>query len=259
MRRLPYCDNIYNSPKKDIFFLSRIFPSSVFYLNFLGIVWTAGWQAKRGVFDDEMWVNKSFAVFDQLENVGVRIQVSGIENVSRAEKPVVFIGNHMSMMETLLLPLMIQPIKPVTFVIKESLLTYPVFKHVMISRDPIAVTRTNPRQDLKTVLSEGVDRLVEKKRSVIVFPQTTRSAEFESGQMSSIGIKLAKKADVEVVPVAIKTDCWQNGQLLKDFGKLDRSKTAYFAFGEPFPVIGKGEVEQDRVAAFISAKLQKWR
>ncbi len=69
------------------------------------------------------------------------------------------IGNHMSMMETLLLPAMIQPINPVTFVVKEALLSYPVFKYIMRSRNPIAVTRTNPRQDLKTVLSEGMDRL----------------------------------------------------------------------------------------------------
>lgn len=259
MRQLTYSDNVYNSPEKAISFPARLFPSAVFYMNFLGIVWTSGYQAKRGDFDGERWVEKSFAVLDGLENVGVRIQVSGIENVIRSEKPVVFIGNHMSMMETLLLPLMIQPIKPVTFVVKESLLTYPVFKYVMASRDPIAVTRTNPRQDLKTVLSEGVDRLVTRKMSVIVFPQTTRSTEFEPGQMSSIGIKLAKKADVEVIPIALKTDCWQNGTWLKDFGKLDRSRTAYFAFGEPLPVTSKGEVEQERVSRFISTKLQEWQ
>ena len=62
----------------------------------------------------------------------------------------------MSMMETLILPVMVQPIKPVTFVVKETLLSYPVFKHIMLSRNPIAVTRTNPRQDLKTVLNEGL-------------------------------------------------------------------------------------------------------
>ena len=152
--------------------------------------------------------------------------------------------------------MMIQPIKPVTFVVKETLL-YPVFKHIMRSRDPIAVTRTNARQDLKTVLNEGLDRL-EKGISIIVFPQTTRSHVFDAKQMSSIGVKLAKKAGVPIVPLALKTDCWQNGKKIKDFGKLDVTKTAHFAFGEAITVEGKGDVEHATINAFIVEKLKEW-
>jgi 1-acyl-sn-glycerol-3-phosphate acyltransferase len=161
------------------------------------------------------------------------------------------------MMETLLLPAMIQPITPVTFVIKEALLSYPVFKYIMRSRDPIAVTRTNPRQDLKTVLNEGTDRL-SKGISVIVFPQTTRSHNFDEQQMSSIGVKLAKKAGVPIIPLALKTDCWQNGKPIKDFGRLDTTKMAHFAFGEPITITGKGDTEQAAVNAFIAGKLKDW-
>ncbi len=77
--------------------------------------------------------------------------------------------------------------------------------------------------------------------------------------MSSIGIKLAKKAGVPVIPLALKTDCWQNGKPIKDFGRLDTTKMAHFAFGEPIAIAGKGDAEQAAVNAFIAEKLKKWQ
>jgi 1-acyl-sn-glycerol-3-phosphate acyltransferase len=214
-------------------------------------------MANRGEYGDDDWIDSSMDVLRRLEQVGVKIDISGIENVERQNGPVVFLGNHMSMMETMLLPAIIQSILPVTFVVKQSLLDYPIFKHIMRSRNPVAVSRTNPRQDLKIVMSEGVDRL-RSGISVIVFPQTTRSHVFDPEQMSSIGVKLAKKAGVPVIPVALKTDCWQNGHWLKDFGRLDIAKTAYYSFGAPIMVVGKGDEEQVKVNAFIASALKRW-
>ena len=258
MHTLQHNGSIYRTESKSLTLSSRIFPSASFYLNLIHIVIRASNKAKAGEYGDTGWIESSHEVLQQLEKVGVRVEITGIENVIAQSGPVVFIGNHMSMMETLVLPVMIQPIKPVTFVIKEDLLSYPVFQHVMRSRNPIAVSRTNPRQDLKVVLTEGQERL-QKGISVIVFPQTTRSHLFSSEQMSSIGVKLAKKADVPVIPLALKTDCWQNGRWIKDFGRLDVAKTAHFAFGRPIAkVLGKGDEEQALVNAFIAGELQNW-
>jgi len=204
--------------------LERAFPSLVFYFHLVLIVWRAGMQAKKGRYSDRQWVESSFEVLNRLERAGIRMEISGVETLERLPGPVVFVANHMSMMETMILPVIIQPVTPITYVIKQSLLEYPVFKYVMRSRNPIAVSRSNPRQDLKTVLEEGVARLGDGV-SVIVFPQTTRSHSFDRQQMSSIGVKLAKRAGVPVVPIALKTDCWNNGSLVKDCGRLDPSKT----------------------------------
>lgn len=214
-------------------------------------------MALRGVYGDERWIESSLKVLRRLERAGIRVDISGVENLEHLPGPVVFVGNHMSMMETMVLPLIIQPLVPVTYVIKQSLLEYPVFKYVMRSRNPIAVTRVNPRQDLKIVLEEGGDRLG-KGISVIVFPQTTRSHSFDRQQMSSIGVKLAKKAGVPVVPIALRTDCWKNGRLLKDCGRLDPSRAAYFKIGSPLVVEGKGDAEQDAICDFIEKALREW-
>lgn len=66
-----------------------------------------------------------------------------------------------------------------------------LLKNIILSRDPILVTRTNPRQDLKTVMNLGIERL-QGGGSVVVFPQTTRKYDFDPAQMSTIGIKLVK-------------------------------------------------------------------
>ncbi|TKB12078.1 1-acyl-sn-glycerol-3-phosphate acyltransferase [Desulforhopalus sp. IMCC35007] len=257
MQNLIFENNSYQSPARKLSLFARLFPTFTFYCTLIFIVIKASRAAHKGVYGNDDWVKSSYAVLRSLEKVGIRLDVSGIDNVKNTVGPVIIVGNHMSMMETLILPGIVQPIKPLTFVVKEDLLNYPVFKYVMRSRNPIAVTRTNPRQDLKTVLSEGVDR-IENDISVIVFPQTTRAHSFDPSQMSTIGVKLAKKSGITIIPLALKTDCWENGRKIKDFGRLNLSKTAYFSFGPPLEITGKGDNEQEQINKFISSKLAEW-
>jgi 1-acyl-sn-glycerol-3-phosphate acyltransferase len=210
------------------------------------------------MYNDPEWCRSSYEVLLLLERMGIRFQVTGVEQLKNLEGPCVIIGNHMSIMETLVLPFIVQPVKKMTFIVKESLLTYPVFKHIMRSRNPIAVTRTNPRQDLKTVMAVGVERL-RQGISIIVFPQTTRSVLFDPEQLSSIGVKLAKKAQVPIIPLALQTSAWKNGKFFKDFGGIDASIDARFAFGEPIYVKSKGAEEHQMIVDFIDKKLKEWK
>lgn len=249
-------DNVYTSEDKRLSFVGRTFPSLMFYTRFISTVVRCAGLAKRGEFGDRQWSDNSWNVVKILEDVGVRVRINGLEHVEDVNGPCVFIGNHMSFLETVILPAIILP-KPVTFVVKQSLLEYPVFKHVLASRDPIAVTRTNPRQDLKVVLDEGVKRL-QQGMSVVVFPQSTRSHIFDPSQMSSIGVKLAKKADVPVIPIALKTDALQNGKLLKDFGRIEPRLPIEFAFDTQRVIEGRGNGVQEEVNSFIEKKLDEW-
>ncbi len=237
--------------------LGRRYPSIRFYPSFLWIVARSGLKAWRGAYDDESWVKSSIDVLRLLETVGVTFEIRGGENFVRPTSPLVFIGNHLSMLETMILPSIITPHRPVTFVIKQSLLEYPVFKYIMRSRNPVAVSRTNPRRDLQTVLEEGQERL-SRGVSIIIFPQTTRTA-FDPQQFSTIGIKLAKRAAVPVVPLALLTDAWENGTYLKDFGKINPSRKVYFSFGEAIEVTGKGTEEHQRIVTFIEENLSRWQ
>jgi 1-acyl-sn-glycerol-3-phosphate acyltransferase len=202
-------------------------------------------------------VRSSLETLRGLESAGVVFEISGMDNVRAPSGPAVFIGNHMSTLETWVLPCLIQPWKDVTFVVKKSLVDYPVFGPVMRSRDPITVGRANPREDYAAVLEGGARRL-EEGRSLIIFPQTTRSALFDPAQFNSMGVKLARRAGVPVVPVALKTDAWENGRRLKDFGKVVPSRPVHIRFGEPMAVSGTGAEQHARVVEFITASLAEW-
>lgn len=235
----------------------RMFPSLSFYIRDLVIIFKASAKAKRLQYDTAAWAESSLEVLRALESVGVSIEISGIENFRGLEEPCVFISNHMSTLETFVLPCIIAPFREVTFVVKQSLIDYPVFKYVMRSRDPIVVGRANPRDDLRAVIEGGAERL-KLGRSIIIFPQTTRTADFDPEKFNTLGVKLAKKAEAPIVPVALKTDAWSNGRLLKDFGRIDPAKKVHFAFGQPLRVKGRGNEEHEEIIRFIKNKLGEW-
>jgi 1-acyl-sn-glycerol-3-phosphate acyltransferase len=78
-------------------------------------------------------------------------------------------------------------------------------------------------------------------------------------KFNSIGVKLAQRADVPVVPVALVTDAWPNGKLLKDFGKIDPTKTVRFSFGAPILIKGRGTDQNQQIIRFITTTLEAWQ
>jgi 1-acyl-sn-glycerol-3-phosphate acyltransferase len=255
--KLVFLNGSYESAPDKIPLLAKIAPSFSFYRKLLPIVFKASYKAKHLQYDNTEWSKSSLEVLHALENVGIKIEITGVDYFKNLEGPCVFIGNHMSTLETFVLPVIIQPLKDVTFVVKKSLVEYPVFKYVMRSRDPIIVGRTNPRDDLKAVIEGGIERL-KAGISIIIFPQTTRTTVFDPKAFNTIGIKLAHRANVPVVPIALKTDAWGNGKYIKDFGKIDPSKKVHFAFGEPMWIKDRGIKEHNKVIEFISSKLNEW-
>jgi 1-acyl-sn-glycerol-3-phosphate acyltransferase len=204
-----------------------------FYSGFVPIIFRSSSLAKKGIYDDFKWVESSLDIMQRLEKAGVVFNITGMSNIIKHDGPVIFIGNHMSTLETVVLPSLIHPVKKVVFITKKELADYPVFGPVNSVRDPIIVGRENPREDLKTVMNEGQKR-IENGKSIIIFPQKTRTKLFDSESFNSLGIKLAKKNKVPVVPIALLTDAWDNGKIIKEMGKIDISRIAHFEFGEPF-------------------------
>lgn len=258
MERIKFIDGVYKTAPRNISAFSKAFPGLSLYSKITSVVFRAAHKAKRGRYDDAGWEKSSLETVDALEKVGINIEVTGAENIEKTNGPCVFIGNHMSTLETFVLPCLILPFKKATFVIKKSLMEYPVFGHVMRARNPVTVGRTNPREDLRAVLEGGADRL-RAGISIIIFPQTTRILDFDPKEFNTIGIKLAKKADVPVIPLALKTDAWGNGRYLKDFGKIDPSKSVHLAFGEPLRIKDRGAEEHDRIIEFITSSLSAWK
>jgi len=250
-------DDQYQSPDRRVPIPARALPGLFFYLKTFSVIWKASHDVKADKYSRQEWFQSSYDIFRGMESVGGRAVIENLSVFQSMNSPGVFVGNHMSTLETMILPAIIQPFLDVTFIVKESLMQYPFFKDVLGSCDPIVVSRTDPRHDLKVVLDEGLERL-KRNISVIVFPQRTRTRDLIKEQFNSIGVKLARNAGVPVIPMGLKTDFWANGKWIKDLGKIDPKKTVHIAFGKPLEIHGNGRHEHENVFDFITTKLKTW-
>ena len=226
--------------------------------NFINVILKSRSLALKGQYDSEAWASSSYDILKFTEECGGRFHITGLENLQKCQGPVVFISNHMSTLEPMIFPCIIAPQMKVTYIVKDSLVKHPFFGPIIRSRDPIVVSRSNSREDLLTVMNKGQVLLAEGT-SIIVFPQSTRRADFSPKDLNSLGVKLASKAKVQVVPIAIKTDFWKNGKYLRDLGPIDRSKPIHIAFGEPISIDGSGKEEHKQVVDFIGSHLDMWK
>lgn len=251
MEHLRYCRNYRSEQGK-----APAFPSFAFYTSLAGIFWRAGNIAKAGEYTGERWSYDSYLVGSLIEKVGAAITIEGVENLA-FDGPCVFEANHMSTLETLFLPCIIQPLKDTTFVVKRSLLGYPCLGRVLAARDPLALGRANPREDLAIVM-DGGKKLLEAGRSIIIFTQGTRKTTVEERDFNTLGVKLARKAGVPVVPVALKTDFWSEGSLIKDLGAIKPSVPVHVRFGAPVEIKGNGREEHAQIVGFIKDSFDQW-
>lgn len=229
----------------------------IFYARIALAFLKEGLAGRRGTITHERWLRASLSCVKAVESAGGRLNVSGLEGLASHKGPLVLIANHMSILETVILPSLILPYNDVTFIIKDELRHYPVIGWVMQALDFIAVHRQNPREDLKVVLNEG-QRRIQNGCSVVVFPQATRSTMFDVKAFNTLGVKLARKSGVPVIPVALKTDFHGTGRWLKDIGPIHSEKPIYFKFGNPLPVIGSGQTTHQNVVEFITENLKSW-
>lgn len=231
--------------------------SPAYYAGVMGVVFRHGRLARRGDYNRYLWAAGALEIIHVVESAGGRVEIGGLSGLARHSEPVVIVANHMSMIDAFFLPGILLPFRNITFVVKRSLLDYPLFGPVMRAVRPVAVERKNPRDDLRKVLGEGPDHIAQG-RSVVVFPQATRSPVFDRTVFNSLGVKLARRAGVMVVPAAMKTDFQGHGRFLKDIGRIEPRKTIHIQFGDPLPVEGGGQVTHERVAGFIADHLRRW-
>lgn len=228
-----------------------------YYFDVTHVVASANLHVRRGLFDRTMWARHGLRMLDAVERAGGKASLTGFDNIALAKLPVVYTSNHMSVVDTTILPASLLGFGDVTTVVKESLLTYPLFGRVMRAVEPISVTRRDPRDDLKEVLTRG-EAFLRAGRSVLIFPQATREPGFAPSEFNSLGVKLARHAGVPVIPIALKTDFQGIGKRFRDFGPVDRQKRLYIRVGRPLAVEGNGRATQEAIVSFITETVRSW-
>lgn len=146
---------------------------------------------------------------------GVRCEVRGRENLPAG--PIVLLSKHQSQWETFFLQVLHPPIATV---LKKELLRVPFFGWGLALLEPIGIDRDNPKQALKHIMDEGL-RLIGSGRSVMIFPEGTRTPVGQTGNYARSGATLACKAGVPIVPVAHNAGyCWPSKKFLKYPGTI---------------------------------------
>jgi 1-acyl-sn-glycerol-3-phosphate acyltransferase len=230
-----------------------------YYWGALKVLVVGCFRARHGDYAASSWNSSSFETLRQIERCGGRIEIDGMQNLNALKGPAVIVANHMSMVETFVLPVIAMAFTPISIVLKKSLLVYPFLGTILKACESIGVSRSNPREDLKEVIEGGMAQIA-KGRSVLLFPQSTRNFHFIPAEFNTLGEKLAKRAGVPIVPVALKTDFQRIGRgRLRDFGPLDRSKTVRFRAGVPRMITSAtGKEEHAEIVKFIGETLQSW-
>lgn len=208
-------------------------------------------------FDYAEWANTCMASVAFAERLGGVMTFEGFERRTAHSGPVVYVSNHMSTMETMVFPTTLLAFGKLAIILKKSLTDIPLVGSAALHVGCIPVTRKNARDDLKTVLDIGSQRLA-AGHSVLLFPQGTRQSVFDGKKFNSLGSKLAERAGVPVVPLAVKTDFLQTGKWVKDFGRVDPNKPIRFACGPVLPASLGARATHEQSVAFIEGKLREW-
>ena len=207
----------------------------------------------------ELWAQCCFKTVQKSEKFGIKVTADGWENRNGYKGPVVYLCNHMSTLETIMLPPVLLTYGPFNVFVKASLSRLPALKRAAAHMGLIPLGRKSPREDLMQVFNEGCARIREGS-SVLIFPQGSREKVFSRKLYSSIGAKLAEKAGVPVIPIAVKTDCEPtrpDGKgWLKDFGTVDPSKDIRLRCGPP--ITGNAKEIHQKVFDWIKVQLEEW-
>lgn len=230
-----------------------------FYAVNFGVFCRTGRCGQLGKLDGEAQIRFSSMNLRLTESCGSRVHVRGREHLRAvAGKPVVLMGNHMSLLETGVFHAVAREYVDFAFVVKDSLMRVPYFKDILKAIGNIPVERKNPREDLKVVLSEG-KRLLSEGKSLIVFPQSTRTEFLDPEKFNSLGVKIAKAAGVPVVPFALKTDFLTQGKgVFRDLGPVHPGRHTWFEFGPAMEITGNGQEQLQKSIEFIQGRLDEW-
>lgn len=162
----------------------------------------------------------------ELKVSGCHVTVLGKENIPE-DVPVLFVGNHRSYYDILIYHESIN--RPLGFIAKKEMRKIPLLPLYMDDIGCLFLDRNDIKQGLKTI-NKGAEFL-KMGHSMMLFPEGTRNQKEELLPFKEGGYKMAEKAKVPIVPVAIS-----GSDLLLESSSKNRKKSnnVIIEFGKPF-------------------------
>jgi 1-acyl-sn-glycerol-3-phosphate acyltransferase len=138
------------------------------------------------------WIRPLMAI------AGVNLHKKGEETLD-SSRPALYVGNHQGDMDILLIMREFGDLHSIIAKIETKKI--PIVAQWMDNADCLFMDRGNPRQTLAVI--KQAQELLEKGRSVVVFPEGTRSQGPEMNEFKPGALRCAVKAGVPIVPFVI--------------------------------------------------------
>lgn len=176
-----------------------------------------------------------------------RVHIEGLENLPKDQSNVCYVSNHQSLLDICVyvgkLKLKASPIA------KIEVLKAPYVGSFAKGIEAILLDRKSPKSSIKAILN-GTKELKEGK-SVIIFPEGTRSKTGKMGQMKAGSYKMAIRAESIIVPLVIQGT--RNGfESKKGFHKYD----VYVKVLKPTSAKNLTKEEQKELPTLVSKQIE---
>lgn len=189
-----------------------------------------------------------------LRIAGITVEVTGADRVPSGES-IIFMSNHQGNFDILALFQAIP--RRFAWIAKEELFRIPVFGHSMARAGYVPLKRdaTSGRQAVKSI--ERAAALIREGRSVVVFPEGTRTDDGSLLPFKQGGFLLAARAGVPIVPVTINGSMGVNPKTRLAI----HPGTIRVTFADPVPTAGIAAKERvllmENVRRAIEAGLER--
>lgn len=142
-------------------------------------------------FHARLWARLSLGM------AGVAVEIKGLENIP--DGPVIFMSNHQSNFD--ILTMLANIPRQLHWIAKKELFDVPIFGASMRRGGYIPLDRSDGRKALKSM--EYAASVIREGKSVVLFPEGTRTRDLQLLPFKRGGFMLAQKAGVPVIPVTI--------------------------------------------------------
>ncbi|MBL4625176.1 MAG: 1-acyl-sn-glycerol-3-phosphate acyltransferase [Flavobacteriales bacterium] len=145
-----------------------------------------------------LWMQKNIWVHGALFIPGAQLNITHNDSVDYSN-PHVFVANHQSYID---IPAAIRAVDcPLYFIAKKELKWLPFLGWYVIATGMILIDRSNRKKAFKSL--ETAAKMIKGGKSILAFPEGTRSKNGELNKFKKGAFMLAIQAGVPIVPIAI--------------------------------------------------------
>ncbi len=176
-----------------------------------------------------------------LKCIGIKPEVQGLENLE-PDRPYIYAANHQSAFDIFVL---LAVLPKVRFLAKKELFAIPLFGQGLRKAGSLPVDRSNRQAAMKSI--EQAAQAVRNGRSIIIFPEGTRSESAAMLPFKKGGFVLAIKSGQPIVPVSISG---ARAILPRGWGRIHPGPLKG-VFGRPIPTDTYKSRNKDELMALL--------